>query len=113
MAGFIKNVLQQKCPKCKNGDVFQSNGNILALKGPKMNEQCEHCQHKFEKEPGYFIGAMYMSYGLSIVEVVAAFIIWKIIGLPIENFIYVAIIILAALIFFNFRMARMIWMYLL
>lgn len=113
MGQFLKNVVQQKCPKCQNGDVFQSNGNIFELKGPKMNEQCANCHHKFEKEPGYFIGAMYMSYGLSIAEVVIAFIIWKLIGLPLENFIYAAVVVLAALIFFNFRMARMIWMYLL
>lgn len=27
-----------------------------------MNEKCDHCGLKFEAEPGYFFGAMFISY---------------------------------------------------
>jgi hypothetical protein len=31
-----------------------------------MNERCPVCGHRFQREPGYFLGAMYISYPLSI-----------------------------------------------
>ncbi len=29
-----------------------------------MHRECPRCGLKFEREPGYFLGAMYISYGL-------------------------------------------------
>ena len=37
---------------------------------PKMHERCPTCGLKFEREPGYFLGAMYVSYGLALVTIV-------------------------------------------
>jgi hypothetical protein len=34
-----------------------------------MNDDCPTCGHHFEREPGYFLGAMYISYPLSIVVI--------------------------------------------
>lgn len=34
-----------------------------------MYDQCSACSLKFEREPGYFLGAMYISYGLALVTV--------------------------------------------
>ena len=31
-----------------------------------MHEHCPVCGLKFEREPGYFMGAMYISYGLTL-----------------------------------------------
>jgi hypothetical protein len=31
-----------------------------------MNERCPVCDLRFEREPGYFLGAMYISYPLSV-----------------------------------------------
>ena len=30
-----------------------------------MNQRCPVCQLLFEREPGYFLGAMYISYGMA------------------------------------------------
>jgi hypothetical protein len=32
-----------------------------------MNPACPVCGHRFEREPGFFQGAMYVSYGIGIV----------------------------------------------
>jgi hypothetical protein len=34
-----------------------------------MNERCPVCNLKFEREQGYFLGAMYISYGLALVMI--------------------------------------------
>jgi uncharacterized protein (DUF983 family) len=40
-----------------------------------MNENCSHCGLKYQIEPSFFYGAMYVSYGLNVAVGVAAFII--------------------------------------
>ena len=35
----------------------------------EMNATCPVCGHRFEREPGFFQGAMYVSYGIGIVYI--------------------------------------------
>ena len=50
--------------------------NMLKLtKILSMNEYCGHCGLKYQIEPSFFYGAMYVSYGLNVAVGVAAFII--------------------------------------
>src|SRR6185295_15533099 len=51
-------VLRQRCPRCLEGRVFRG---MLA-----MNDACPECGLVFEREPGYFVGAMYVSYAMAI-----------------------------------------------
>jgi uncharacterized protein (DUF983 family) len=41
----------------------------------KMNENCSHCGLKYQIEPSFFYGAMYVSYGLNVAIGIAAFIV--------------------------------------
>ena len=45
---------------------------------PKMNERCAICDLKFEREEGYFLGAMYISYGLALGTIAALTLIFLI-----------------------------------
>ena len=51
-------IVFQRCPRCRNGRVFRR---LLA-----MHEHCPVCGLQFEPEPGYFVGAMYVSYALAV-----------------------------------------------
>jgi uncharacterized protein (DUF983 family) len=106
----FKSIVQGKCPKCDTGDIFDYNGNIFLLKAPVMKHACPNCGYRFEKEPGYFIGALYVSYGLAVAEMLAIFV-------P-AYFLFSFNVIFALLIstlllfsFLNFRYARIIWIY--
>ena len=68
---FFLSVFSEKCPKCSNGYVFKQNVSILNL--PVMNESCSKCNYRFDREPGYFLGAMYISYGLAIFQGIVTF----------------------------------------
>jgi uncharacterized protein (DUF983 family) len=100
-----------KCPKCEKGVVFNSIGNVLKLKMPKMNECCSNCGYLFEKEPGYFLGAFYVSYGMTVGELS---IIYFITHYFIENvWVIISVMLIGLLLMscFNFRVARLIWIY--
>jgi len=100
-----------KCPKCKNGIIFNSIGNILKFQMPKMNECCSNCGYLYEREPGYFLGAFYVSYGMTVGELS---IIYFITHYFIENVWVIISIMIGVLILmscFNFRVARLVWIY--
>lgn len=61
----IYSVVSNKCPQCHQTNVFETNNAFNFKRFDKMNESCSHCGVKYEKEPGYFQGAMYVSYGLT------------------------------------------------
>lgn len=66
----VKAALHAKCPRCREGDMFI--GKTYALKAQKMNEMCSHCGLRYEREPGYFYVAMFVSYALAMAEMIAA-----------------------------------------
>ena len=53
----LRAILLLRCPRCLQGRVFRGR---LA-----MNETCPVCGLRFQQEPGYFFGAMYVSYPLA------------------------------------------------
>ncbi len=112
MSDSLKKIYQQKCPSCGIDEVFESKGNVFLFKIPKMKAKCNHCGFRFEKEPGYFTGAMYVSYGLAILEMIIVAAIMLLFSLSIDYLIYPVALVVVLLYQFNFKMSRIIWMYL-
>jgi len=103
-----------KCPRCRVGNVFT--GFTYSPKSQKMQEVCSACGLKFEREPGYFYVAMFVSYALNCAEMIAVCIAAYILGLELTKehiWYYVGLIIATSLVFapFNFRYSRMILLY--
>lgn len=59
-------ILMFKCPKCRQGDLFTNKFFDAPLKFDEMNKHCPHCGVRFEKEPGFFFGAMFISYAINV-----------------------------------------------
>ncbi|NEN22892.1 DUF983 domain-containing protein [Cryomorpha ignava] len=61
------------CPRCHEGDLFKTKS--AYKKGmADMNPRCTHCGEDFGREPGYYYGAAYVSYGLTVALWVAVFV---------------------------------------
>ena len=67
-------ILKQLCPRCLQGQVFE--------KLWRMNLHCPACNLEFEREPGYFLGAMYFSYGLAIITGAPTCVVMLLMRLP-------------------------------
>src|SRR5688572_4942778 len=62
--GFsLKAMLLGRCPRCRQGRIFPPFWSLRLL---SMNPGCEVCGLHFERESGYFVGAMYVSYTLGV-----------------------------------------------
>lgn len=59
-------VLNSKCPRCRRGKIFS--GSLYGFNLQRTNETCSHCHMRFEIEPGFFYGAMYVSYAFVVAE---------------------------------------------
>jgi len=66
-AVLIRRALRLRCPLCGTGKLFRS--------WFKMNSSCSHCRLKFEREPGYYLGSIYINYGLTAVLMTAGYML--------------------------------------
>ena len=77
-----------------------------------MNERCPDCGLRFERAPGYFGGAMYVSYAFSVALLAAfAFAIWLVTGWPAGRLALSAGLAYLPLVPAVFRYSRVIWIH--
>lgn len=104
-------VLQCKCPRCRKGDIFT--GSPYAFRLQKTNLNCPYCNLKFEREPGFFYVAMFVSYAMNVAEIITIGVASYVLGLPLiyENLWYYVGLILAGVLLLspiNYRYSRVI-----
>ena len=71
----LYSILTGTCPKCQNESMYFDENPLHINKVLKMNDNCSHCGLRYQIEPSFFYGAMYVSYGLNVAIGIAAFII--------------------------------------
>ena len=71
----LYSILTGTCPKCQNESMYVDQNLLHIQNCIKMNESCSHCSLKYQIEPSFFYGAMYVSYGLNVAVGIAAFIV--------------------------------------
>lgn len=64
----IAAILRCKCPKCKEGNLFKAK-NIYTFRSMlDTNPSCPKCGQDFTIEPGFYLGAMWVSYPFVLVS---------------------------------------------
>lgn len=99
------------CPRCHHGKLYVSPFNWR--KPMLMHKECSICGQKFEPEPGFYYGAMFISYifigffslGFTLLSVFA-------LGLSFDLTFGLLLGILAIMFFWNLRFSRSIWIHL-
>lgn len=99
------------CPQCRIGKVFK--GNAYSFHKQRTNEICAYCGLQFEIEPGYFYAAMYVSYAMSVAEVIGVGTLIYIITHSESPKLYAISLFIAIMAFapVNYRYARLILLY--
>jgi hypothetical protein len=78
-----------------------------------MHERCPACGLKFEREDGYFLGAMYIGYGLGLAAIaLLAALVWELARWPLMKSVAGGIILFVPLAPVLTWMARVLWIYL-
>jgi uncharacterized protein (DUF983 family) len=106
----FNDILHQRCPRCRVGKIFHHS---IFLGFPKMQEECSVCHLRYAREPGYFLGAMYISYGLGLpVIALFAFLIWAATGWWITKDVIWAVVLFLPLAPAITFLSRVLWIYL-
>ncbi|MGM0479287.1 MAG: DUF983 domain-containing protein [Bacteroidota bacterium] len=107
----LYSILKARCPVCHEGKVFTYNQVFHPGKFDKMEERCSACGHKYEIETGFFYGAMYVAYALTVALSVATFILTYLIYPPTPYWVYIINILVVLIVMapITFRGGRMIW----
>jgi uncharacterized protein (DUF983 family) len=115
---YISSVIQNKCPRCRRGNLFVSN-KVYAFKNGenvKMHNNCTVCGQPTEIEVGFYYGTGYVSYALTVAFSVSTFVAWWVLyGFSIyDNRIFwwlgLNAFLLLALQPFFMRLSRSIWL---
>lgn len=106
----LNDILRQRCPRCRGGKIFQRS---IFLGFPKMFERCPVCHLLFVREPGYFLGAMYISYslGLPVIALFAA-LLWAVTGWWLTKDVIWAVVLFLPLAPAITFLSRVLWIYL-
>src|SRR5579864_9761989 len=103
-------IFRQLCPRCRSARIFRS---TLYWGFPKMNDRCPVCGLRFNREPGYFLGAMYISYGLALAVIVALGIAaWALTHWHVDRIALVAILLFLPFVPSLTLLSRVLWIYL-
>ncbi len=106
----IYSIAKFKCPQCQEGDFFLSHPYDLKNAG-KLHENCSECGLKYAKEPGFYFGAMYVSYAFGVAIFVATIVVYYLIYRSIDVIpLLVTMGILSILTApFNYALSKIIW----
>ena len=78
-----------------------------------MYERCPNCNLRFEREEGYFLGAMYISYGLSLLSIIfLSLLFWSMTAWPLIKDVGLALIVFLPLAPATTLFARVLWIHL-
>jgi hypothetical protein len=76
----------------------------------EMNQRCGVCNEDFRREPGYYFGAMYVSYALTVGLGVLLYLLMCVgFSATVTQYFVSFIVLLIVLIPIFYRTARLIW----
>lgn len=107
---MLASILKLKCPKCRKGNLF-THSKMYRFNGFfDMPTNCTVCGQDFEIEAGFYFGAMYVSYGLTIAISVAVFAVTLVFNIySLRNFLLLDLGVLLISLPYIFRVSRSIW----
>lgn len=107
---LVYSVVKNKCAQCHQGDFFIDQNPFHLKKFDKMHANCSYCNLKYEKEPGFFFGAMYVSYALMSALFISSFVIDNL-WIHSETWQYMTFLIttMILLVPVTYRWSRLIW----
>jgi len=76
---YTISVLDQTCPRCRKGPLFKYPPYNLKH-FTEMNKTCACCSQKFELEPSFYDGAMYVSYAIQVALFVSVFVAYQVLN---------------------------------
>lgn len=107
-------ITEARCPQCHKGKMFKYPF-WRVNKFSEMNKNCTICVLRFELEPGFWFGSMYVSYVINIATlIIMGIVIFYFFDDPSLMYYVVPVTVVSLVsVPFNFRIARAVYLHLL
>jgi len=111
LVNIFYSAFTNSCPHCHQGKVFTEKNPFKLSKMFSLHKNCSHCNLRYEKEPSFFYGAMYVSYALTSGWFIVWFFINKyLLELNTLNFALIMVLSIIILSPLTLRLSRMLWL---
>ncbi len=106
----LYSVFKHKCPRCHEGEFFISHPYDLKNAG-NIHEYCSECNLKYSKEPGFYYGAMYVSYALGVALFVTLWVSFNLFFPTVSIAFQITSIIVATVLLtpYLYALSKIIW----
>lgn len=106
----IEGILRQRCPRCREGAIYRG---PIRRGWLAMYERCPVCGLRYEREQGYFLGALYVSYAIAIPPfLIFVTLLWRYAHWRYELALLGAFVLYLPFVPMAMRFSRVVWMYL-
>ncbi|MDA0194536.1 MAG: DUF983 domain-containing protein [Bacteroidetes bacterium] len=111
MKGKLTAIIEGNCPRCRKAGMFV-HPPVHWKDFTLMLERCAYCGLRFQVEPGFFIGAIYISYLIIVGIILATAIVLSNFFDP-ETWVYIAVEISVFIVFLPaiYRISRILFLY--
>lgn len=106
----LYSIFKMKCPRCQEGDFFVSHPYDLKKAGD-THEHCSNCDLKYSREPGFYYGAMYVSYALGVALFVTLWVSFNLFFTEVNAGIQVLVVSVASIVLapYFYALSKIIW----
>ena len=99
----LRRAIALRCPRCGRSPLFAS--------WARMHATCSACGMRFEREQGYFVGAIYVNYALTIaVSLGGVLVLDALFTLPLGVQLVIGVTSALLIPLVGFRHARSLWL---
>jgi uncharacterized protein (DUF983 family) len=108
---WLSGIIRLKCPRCREGKMFPVGTLYSPTQFMKMKKSCSCCGLSFEPEPGYYFGAMFISYAFNTAYFVGVWIMLSLFSEKASLFMMLGVLCLVVigLLPITFRLSRVLW----
>jgi uncharacterized protein (DUF983 family) len=99
----LSRALRLRCPRCGRDALYDGYF--------RMRERCSACGLKYEREPGYFVGAIYVNFAATVVVAIGGvFVLDWLIGLTLTQQLVLGVGLAVLVPVGFFRYSRSLWL---
>ena len=106
----LYSILQNKCPHCHEGNFWETSNPDDLKRFGRMHDRCPVCNEDFRREPGYYFGATYVSYALTVAFGIGLFLLLCVVmDVGTVPFLLIFSALQCLLLPVFYRTARLVW----
>jgi uncharacterized protein (DUF983 family) len=103
-------IIHLKCPRCQEGDLFVARNAYNLKRMLEMPGTCPVCKQNFEMEPGFYSGALWVSFPIIVLIAIPFYLVMDfILGLSFEWMAFIMAVYILGLQPLVMRYSRAIW----